>query len=80
MANQTLVKLYQKNKNTFIVATLMLAIGYLATEVISKQKVINDKDKYIKELEQKHTKFLTDWINRHDRVEQIKDSLINKNN
>ena len=77
MANQTLVKLYQKNKNTFIVATLMLAIGYLATEVISKQKVINDKDKYIKELEQKHTKFLTDWINRHDRVEKIKDSLIN---
>jgi len=78
MANESLVQLYQKNKNTFIVAILIIAVGALAMEVINQQKTIAEKDKYIQDMEQKHTKFLTDWIDRHDGMK--KDTIQNKNN
>ena len=85
MANEYLVNLYQKNKNTFIVSILLSAIVWLGLEIIKeqkiisdKEKIISDKDKYIQEMEQKHTKFLTDWIDRHDSVKN--NSIQNKNN
>lgn len=59
-----LVKLYHQNKADFIVAILLIAIGYLVYEGHNKDKQIEYKDKQIENNKQ----FLNDWIDRHSKL------------
>ena len=58
-----LVKLYHRNKADFIVAILLIAIGYLVYEGHNKDKQIQQYQKD----EQKNKQFLNDWIDRHSK-------------
>jgi len=57
-----LVKLYHQNKADFIVAILLIAIGYLVYDGKQKDNQIRQYQKN----EQENKKFLNDWIDRHD--------------
>ena len=68
-----LVNLYHKNKADFIVAILLIAIGYLVYEGHNKDKQIEYKDRQIENNKQ----FLNDWIDRHDNPQNKKDGKEN---